>query len=331
MIKKLSIYITDNVIPYRNLAVEKYLTLHVQSGECVLFLWQNRQTVVIGRNQNCWKECKVNCLEEDGGYLARRLSGGGAVFHDLGNLNFTFCVREEDYHVDRQLEVILKAMQFLGIHAEKTGRNDITVSGRKFSGNAFYKTNGCCYHHGTLLVDTDKSDMSKYLSVSREKLQTKSVTSVKARVINLKEAKPDLTIRMLEEKMAQAFEEVYGLAAEKFPEERFDWQEIDEYEREFASWEWKYGRRIPFHYQMHRRFEWGDIELRFQVNRGLVEEAQAFSDGMEQALIEALPERFIGLRYDARSLCEALRVAETDPPLEQQIKADIWKMLAECM
>ena len=160
MINRLIWLETDNTYPYRNLAMEEYMTNHVPDGTCILFLWQNRHTVVIGRNQNCWKECRVNFLEEEGGYLVRRLSGGGAVFHDLGNLNFTFIVRKPDYDVDRQLQVILEAVRRLGIQAEKTGRNDITVEGRKFSGNAFYQTGDCCYHHGTLLVHADKENMS---------------------------------------------------------------------------------------------------------------------------------------------------------------------------
>ncbi|MCR5161506.1 MAG: lipoate--protein ligase, partial [Lachnospiraceae bacterium] len=111
--------------PFRNLAVEKYLTFRVQEGQCILFLWQNRRTVVIGRNQNAWKECNTAALAADGGHLARRLSGGGAVFHDLGNLNFSFCVRREDYDVDRQLEVIRRALLREGIEACKSGRNDL--------------------------------------------------------------------------------------------------------------------------------------------------------------------------------------------------------------
>ncbi|MEG0693587.1 MAG: lipoate--protein ligase family protein, partial [Oscillospiraceae bacterium] len=173
MIKHIGVIQSTKTEPYQNLALEEYLLHHVDEGECILYLWQNRQTVVVGRNQNCWKECKVEELKKDGGYVVRRLSGGGAVFHDLGNLNFTFLVRQEDYNLDRQLQVILKAVQKLGIRAEKSGRNDITVNGQKFSGNAFYSTNGHCYHHGTLLLNVDMENLTQYLNVSTEKLQSK--------------------------------------------------------------------------------------------------------------------------------------------------------------
>lgn len=329
MITKLGVYTTDNLIPYENLAVEKYLTLHTQPGECVLFLWQNRRTVVIGKNQNCWKECKVNFLEEDGGYLARRLSGGGAVFHDLGNLNFTFCVRQEDYDLDRQLEVILQAVRLLGIYAQRSGRNDITVDGRKFSGNAFYRTDGYCYHHGTLMVDTDKENMSKYLNVSKEKLQTKGVESVKSRVVNLKECSPTLTMDFLKQKLVLAFELTYGLASAPYPEERLDWREIKRYENEFSSWEWKYGRKLSFQYQMNRRFAWGDAELHFQVDRGIVKEANAFSDSMEGELIAALPALLRGCRYEEQALCRAVRKAAKETEAQRQMAEDICALIRE--
>ena len=125
MVTKLTYIESDQVNPYKNLAVEEYLLLHCEDKECILYLWQNQNTVVIGRNQNAWKECKVTKLEEENGHLARRLSGGGAVYHDLGNLNFTFLVNKDEYSLEKQLQVIINAMGRLGLKAEKSGRNDI--------------------------------------------------------------------------------------------------------------------------------------------------------------------------------------------------------------
>ncbi|MDY3249566.1 MAG: lipoate--protein ligase [Candidatus Choladocola sp.] len=331
MIDKLSIYITDNLIPYKNLAMEEFLTFCVEPGECILFLWQNRQTVVIGKNQNCWKECKVNYLEEDGGYLVRRLSGGGAVFHDLGNLNFTFCVRKEDYDVEKQQEVIIQAVRYLGLDARKTGRNDITVDGRKFSGNAFYKSRGFCYHHGTLLLDTDREKMAKYLNVSKEKLQSKSVDSVRSRVVNLKELNPEITVSLMEEKLKQSFGDVYGCEVQPLDESRLDWEDIKEKEERFASWEWKYGRKIPFQYSASRRFSWGDLELQFQVDEGVVQAVNAFSDGMDQELIAKLPSAWEGCRYTQTDLLESLDRLPGESEQEQAMKTDIGLLLQEIL
>ena len=188
MVTKLTYIESDQVNPYKNLAVEEYLLLHCEDKECILYLWQNQNTVVIGRNQNAWKECKVTKLEEENGHLARRLSGGGAVYHDLGNLNFTFLVNKDEYSLEKQLQVIINAMGRLGLKAEKSGRNDILIDGKKFSGNAFYEQEKHCYHHGTIMVDVNKEILSRYLTVSKDKLKSKGVDSVKSRVTNLVEA-----------------------------------------------------------------------------------------------------------------------------------------------
>ncbi len=212
--KRLSYMINRETNPYHNIALEEYLLDHVAEDEVILYLWQNRKTVVIGYNQNAWRECRVEALSEDGGFVARRLSGGGAVFHDLGNLNFTFLARRADYDVEKQSEVILRAVQSFGIPAIRNGRNDLTVEGRKFSGNAYYRRGDCCYHHGTILIRADKGLMGNYLTVSKEKLKSKGVESVKSRVVNLEEYVPELTISQMEEALVRAFGDVYGGAVE---------------------------------------------------------------------------------------------------------------------
>ena len=212
MIERLLVCRARGTDPYENLALEEALLDRVRPGELILYLWQNERTVVIGRNQNPWKECRTALLAEEGGRLARRLSGGGAVFHDLGNLNFTFLMAAEDYDLPRQLTVLERACQSLGIPAQRSGRNDLLADGRKFSGNAFYKHNGKAYHHGTLMVDVDLEKVQRYLSPSRAKLAAKGVDSVRSRVVNLREFVPCLTIAALSDALTAALAEVYAEA-----------------------------------------------------------------------------------------------------------------------
>lgn len=337
---------TDNTYPYRNLAVEEYLTTHVPNGTCILFLWQNSHTVVIGKNQNCWRECRVKFLEEEGGYLARRLSGGGAVFHDMGNLNFTFIARKPDYDEMGQLDVILRAVRMLGIQAEKTGRNDITVEGRKFSGNAYYSTGDCCCHHGTLLLHADKAYMSRYLNVSRDKLDSKGVASVKSRVANLCEFQRDITVERMKQALIQAFSMSYGHIPVKAEESELPANEIQKLTERFESWQWKYGRKIPFQYEMERRFCWGEVQIQFHVDRGIVQDANVFSDAMDQALIGELEEALRGCAYGTEALSRAVLAAGagktkagagikawTEYGLEgpDVIKRDVAALVKECM
>ena len=291
--------------------------------ECILYLWQNRHTVVIGKNQNCWKECRVSQLEKDDGYLVRRLSGGGAVYHDMGNLNFTFLVRKGNYDVDRQMSVIIRAMQLMGLKAEKSGRNDALIDGRKFSGNAFYERNDFCYHHGTLLLDVNKQQMAKYLNVSADKLKSKGVESVRSRVANLCEFYPGVTVELVSAKLREAFGEIYGLEVADYDTGRFSKETIEEYENKFASWEWKYGRRIPFQYEFGRRFEWGDVQLQLEVNEGIIKNANVFSDSMDPEWAAELAEALPGCRYEQQAMCE---VADR---LSGQIAADVKRLIAE--
>ncbi|MEI6309433.1 MAG: lipoate--protein ligase, partial [bacterium] len=205
MIQGTRVLRTYSLDPFHNLALEEFLlddvTGHAAAGchaaagyLATLYLWQNENTVVIGKNQNPWRECRLEQLEAEGGKLARRLSGGGAVFHDLGNLNFTFLLPRADYDLSRQLRVILEAARAVGVPAEMSGRNDLTATGRKFSGNAFYLRKETAFHHGTILVNADFQKMSRYLQPSAEKMRAKGVESVRARVVNLSELSPGLGV-----------------------------------------------------------------------------------------------------------------------------------------
>lgn len=313
--------------PYQNLALEACLLEQVGPGECILYLWQNRRTVVVGKNQNCWQECRVEALQADGGFVVRRLSGGGAVFHDLGNLNFTFLVRQEDYDVGRQLDVILKAVQSFGIPAEKSGRNDLTAQGRKFSGNAFYRSGDHCYHHGTLLIQVNREELSKYLNVSAAKLQSKGVASVQSRVANLTEFCPEITPDRMQKALIQAFGEVYGLEPSELPPERIPKDRLLEWEQKFSSQEWIFGRPIPFTAEFSERFSWGDFVLRLQVESGKVVQAVAFSDAMEEQFISDIPAALEGTEFSSKAMREAvLRLSVPGTPGEQ-MAVDIASLL----
>ncbi len=294
---KTKIIRSDSFDPTYNLALEEFLTKNVVEDDIILYLWQNERTVVIGKNQNYWSEVNAPAAEADCVTVVRRLSGGGAVFHDLGNLNFTFILRKENYDVQRQLSVIIDALDNLGIKAEKTGRNDIEADGRKFSGNAFFKSSAGWYHHGTLMVDVDKEKLGKYLNVSTAKLQSKGVKSVKARVVNLKELREDITIEMLCDELYKAFGRIYGCDPIKISPEEIDWAEVEDLQERYSSWEWTKGRKIPFTVQIEKRFAWGNIDLQMNVDGGIIKDAICYSDAMNENIGEEIARGLIGTEY----------------------------------
>ena len=324
MIQKISQVISPGFYPYYNLALEKYLFDHVDDNEIILYLWQNERTVVCGRNQNLWKECNVTHLLEDGGHPVRRLSGGGAVFHDKGNLNFTFLVRKEDYDLQRQLSVIVEACRAMGVPAECSGRNDVLAGGRKFSGNAFYEHRGRSYHHGTLLVDVDMGNMSRYLCPSPAKLQAKGVESVRSRVVNLKDLKPGLTIGEMARQMEDAFAKVYGLPAERLDESGFDSGYIAALAERNSSWEWLHGQNLPCTADFEDRFAWGEVRLQLQVAEGCVRQAAVYTDAMDWQLAPELEKALSGCRMQLQEMQGRIRGAA----LDGQVKEDLCGLLA---
>jgi len=313
LIKNIKYIISKDINPYRNLALEEYLLETVDEETCILYLWQNKHTVVIGKNQNPWKECKVKELERSGGSLARRLSGGGAVYHDLGNLNFTILLNKKNYDLNKQLDIIIKALKLLNINAVFTGRNDITVDSKKFSGNAFYTKAQNSYHHGTILINVDIVNLSKYLNVAQDKLKSKGVKSVKSRVTNLIDYSHDLTIDLMKIKLIEAFSMVYGLKAEEIEDEFIEENRIVDLYDKFSSWDWKYGRKIEFQHSINKRYKWGNIDLNLSINEGRIKECIIYSDAMEVDLIEKLSNVLLNCVYSSKKMIEAIeKLKETN-------------------
>ena len=236
MIRKLLYLCTDNTDPYHNLALEQYLTDTVPTDTCILYLWQNRHTVVIGRNQNAWQECRTALLEQDGGKLSRRLSGGGAVYHDMGNLNFTFS------------------------------------------------------------LPTAESELH-----------------------------PGLRISQMQQAMAQAFADVYGLPVTTITESQLDASEIEARRMRFDSYDWIYGRAQPFPFSCGARYPWGEITLELQVEEGVCRDAAVYTDSMDAEFAAPLAEALRGCRFRVADLCGRVR----EVPACCQIADDLCALLGE--
>lgn len=284
MVTKTRVVVSKSFNPYFNLALEELLLNKVEQEEVILYLWQNENTVVIGRNQNPWKECNLELLSRVNGKVARRLSGGGAVYHDLGNLNFTFLMREENENLSKQLGIIITALKELGIEAEFSGRNDILVNNKKISGNAFFREENKYYHHGTLLFDIDMEILPKILTPSIEKLQSKGIDSVKSRVINLKQCNQELSIDLLIDALIGAFEYYYGKTNSKQQvDESFSelcGNNIKELVLKYSSDYWLYGDCPNFQVSLKKQFEDGSYELNLQVEDGKINKCKIYTDSL---------------------------------------------------
>ncbi len=307
------------VSPWINLAFEENMMPHASARGIILYLWRNQHTVVIGRNQNAWKECRTALLEQEGGFLARRLSGGGAVYHDLGNLNFTFLTSHSLYDVSRQTEVLVRALQFLGISAVRTGRNDISVEDRKVSGNAYYSGRVGRLHHGSILINGDIDRMGRYLQPSAAKLRAKGVDSVRSRVANLREFSAAITVDGVKNAIAAAFLEEYGGRGERI--DLFAMLDDGAFQvllQKFSSREWIYGRSPDFDLDIEHRFDWGSMELGFSVLEGRVARCQVYSDAMNGELISELGRCLEGSPFEGAALGEALR-----KPFREEIPLEV--------
>ena len=286
---RLRVIISPQYDPFLNRAVEQYLTDRQEEGVVTLYLWKNERTVVIGYNQNPYAECNVKLLLDDGGHLMRRGTGGGAVYHDLGNINFSFIADKRLYDVKKQLSVIQGALLTYGLQTEISGRNDLTCQGRKFSGNAFAKGQRNDLHHGTILIKTDGAMMQRYLIVDKAKLMKNGVKSVASRVINLSELVPELTSENIKQPLIASFEKVYGGKANwLYFDTLINKPEVQAIKDQISGHDFLFGRWEHFKTTKKARFPWGGVEIALQVDEAnaIIKDIQIASDCLEPETIQ---------------------------------------------
>ncbi len=306
------VFVSKSYNPHFNLSIEEYLLKKIESDEIYFYLWQNKNTVVIGRNQNSWRECNFELLFKNEGYLARRLSGGGAVYHDLGNLNFTFITHTKKYNLHKQLKVILDALKRFDIFGEFSGRNDITINKRKFSGNAFFHGFGGSIHHGTLLVNVDMENLSKYLNVSKKKIESKGIKSVKSRVINLKELNSKIDIESLKKELMESFSNEYSVPSKIIQiTSKKDIPDIESLYEKYSSKNWIFGKSPNFDYSISEKFSWGELQLGFVIKNGQIFNLTAYSDSMDVDLIDEL-NKIKNISFEKNEIIKALNLLKNE-------------------
>lgn len=301
--------VVDTTEPAYNLALEETLFDGLRTGEEGLFLlWRNAPSIIVGRHQCTGEEINADFVQRRNIPVVRRNTGGGAVYHDLGNLNFSFiehAAGEGKVDFARYLTPICAALRELGVEAHISGRNDLEVEGRKISGSAQRLQQGKVLHHGTLLVDLNFSDLVEALHVEPEKYLSKGVASVRARVANISEfcARGAL----MDELRAALVRTCADRQIEISPDIRQQAEELAE--TKYRTWEWNYGASPAFAFRRKERFPWGSVDLRLDVRKGLIVAARIHGDFFSAADVGELEQRLIGLRHEPASLAEALRDA----------------------
>lgn len=316
---------SNSTNPWYNLALEEHLFNTVNSDEIIFYLWQNNNTVVIGRNQNAWKECNCEKLENDGGKLARRLSGGGAVYHDLGNLNFTFVMHKKNYNMEKQLTVLKNSLKYFDINAEFSGRNDMLIDGKKFSGHAYYYKDNKAYHHGTLLVNSNLGMLSEYLNPSKKKIESKGVDSVRSRVCNISDIDKDISVYRLANALKKSFEDSYGAISNY---KLYDYGDLDvlKLQDKYSSWEWIYGKSPKFDLSFSERFMWGEVEIALSLENGIISDMQVYTDAMDTSLFEGFSSGFIGSKLNKELVTEICEKQSQNMP--EDIKKDVNNLIS---
>lgn len=299
--------ITD---PRINLAIEEFALKNLDIDQTYLLFYINEPSIIIGKNQNTIEEINVKFVEEKGIHVVRRLSGGGAVYHDKGNLNFSFITRDDGdsfRNFRKFTEPVIAALRELGVEAELQGRNDILVKGKKISGNAQFSTGGRMFSHGTLMFDVNLEDVVKALNVRKEKIISKGIKSIRSRVTNIKDhLDQPLTI---EEFKQVLLKNIFG-GQEEIPEYKLtesDWKEIERISASrYQKWDWNFGKSPAFNIQRSKRYPVGLLDVRLDVKQGTIQHCQIFGDFFGIGEVSDLEKRLLGIRYDRQAIEEAL-------------------------
>ncbi|MFE8700271.1 lipoate--protein ligase [Cytobacillus sp. FJAT-54145] len=299
--------ITD---PRINLAIEEYALKNLDINETYLLFYINEPSIIIGKNQNTIEEINTDYVEGNGIHVVRRLSGGGAVYHDLGNLNFSFITKDdgESFHnFAKFTEPVISALEKLGVNAELSGRNDILAEGRKISGNAQFSTRGRMFSHGTLLFDSEIESVVSALKVKKDKIESKGIKSIRSRVANISEFLSEkLTIEQFRSLLLKSiFGDEESITEYKLTDK--DWENIHALSKErYQNWDWNYGKSPKFNLQHSHRFPVGQIDVRLEVNKGVIDNCKIYGDFFGVGDISEIEQRLVGIRYEKAEIEAAL-------------------------
>lgn len=302
--------ITD---PRINLAIEEYVLKHLDVEEnTYLLFYINEPSIIIGKHQNTVEEIHVDYVRDNQIHVVRRLSGGGAVYHDLGNLNFSFITKDDGKsfsNFKKFTEPVIQALHQLGVQAELSGRNDIHVEGRKISGNAQFSTKGRMFSHGTLMFDVKVEDVVQALNVKKEKIESKGIKSVRSRVANITDFLGEKTMSILEFRqflLEHIFDKQQEIPEYVLTEK--DWEKIYQIRDEhYGNWDWNYGESPIFNVQQTKRFPVGTIDVRLDVGeKSIIQGCKIFGDFFGIGDVADIEQRLIGVRYERESLEETL-------------------------